>query len=69
MTVTQNPLAYRIERGDPSGKGVQQVATADDLTIALAVYKAACERWPNNCLTLRQGARVIADSRRTQPAE
>jgi hypothetical protein len=65
MIVTQ---AYRIERWDPSSNEVQQVATADDLTVALAIYKTACERWPNNSLALRQGSRVIADSRRTQRA-
>jgi hypothetical protein len=31
---------------------------------ALATYHAACERWPGNPITLRQGARVIEDSRR-----
>jgi hypothetical protein len=31
---------------------------------ALATYRAACERWPGTPVTLRQGARVIEDSRR-----
>jgi hypothetical protein len=66
MTVTQSTVAYWIERRDPSGNEIQHVATADDLTVALAIYKAAGERWPNNSLTLRQGSRVIADSRRTK---
>jgi hypothetical protein len=30
----------------------------------LATYRAACERWPGTPITLRQGARVIEDSRR-----
>ena len=30
---------------------------------ALATYRAACERWPGRPITLRQGARVIEDSR------
>jgi hypothetical protein len=51
MTVTQSTFAYRIERRDPSGNEVQHVATADYLTVAPAIYKAACERWPNNSLT------------------
>jgi hypothetical protein len=31
---------------------------------ARAAYRAACERWPNARITLRQGARVVEDSRR-----
>jgi len=27
-----------------------------------AAYRAACERWPNARITLRQGARVVEDS-------
>jgi hypothetical protein len=30
----------------------------------LATYHAACQRWPGIPVTLRQGARVIEDSRR-----
>jgi len=30
----------------------------------LYVPRAACERWPGTPITLRQGARVIEDSRR-----
>jgi hypothetical protein len=29
-----------------------------------ATFRAACERWPGTPITLRQGARVIEDSRR-----
>jgi hypothetical protein len=31
---------------------------------ARTAYRAACERWPNARITLRQGARVVEDSRR-----
>jgi hypothetical protein len=31
--------------------------------VALATYRAACERWPGTPIILRQGARVIEDSR------
>jgi hypothetical protein len=30
-----------------------------DLQVALATYRAACERWPGTAITLRQGARII----------
>jgi hypothetical protein len=32
--------------------------------VSLSSYRAACERWPGTRITLRQGARVIEDSRR-----
>jgi hypothetical protein len=35
---------------------------------ALATFRAACERWPGTPITLRQGARVIEDSRRLRLA-
>lgn len=67
MTTTKTDFTYRIDRWDPSGNEVQHVADVDDLTVALATYEAACERWPKDCLTLRQGgSRVIADSRQTR---
>jgi hypothetical protein len=65
MTTTKTDFAYCIDRWDPGGNVVQRVADVDDL--AVATYEAACKRWPGNCFTLRQGSRVIADSRRTQP--
>jgi hypothetical protein len=69
MTTTQTNFAYRIDSWDPNGNAVQHVADLDDLTVALATYEAACKRWPDNHLTLREGSRVIADSRHTQPSK
>jgi hypothetical protein len=68
MTTTKTDFAYCIERWDPRGNVVQRVADLDDLTVALATYEAACKRWPDNHFTLREGSRVIADSRQTQPS-
>jgi hypothetical protein len=69
MTTTETDFAYCIDRWDPSGNAVRRVAYVDDLAVALATYEAACKRWPGKCFTLRQGSRVIADSRQTQPAK
>ena len=44
------------------------VAGVEDYQVALATYRAACERWPGTPITLRQGARVIEDSRRLRMA-
>ena len=43
-------------------------AGIDDLLIAKAAYQAACTKWPGECITLRQGARVIEDSRTKRTA-
>jgi hypothetical protein len=32
--------------------------------VAIATYEAACRHWPGETITLRQGARVIEDSRK-----
>jgi hypothetical protein len=43
---------------------VEHVAGIEDYQVALVTYRAACQRWPDIPITLRQGARVIEDSRR-----
>jgi hypothetical protein len=55
------PFALRIERWE---KGmVHQVAGVEDFLPAMATYQAACRRWPDARITLRQGGKVIEDSR------
>jgi hypothetical protein len=54
-SAVQSAPAYRIDRWDLNGNAVQHVADLDDLTVALATYEAACNLWPENCLTLREG--------------
>jgi hypothetical protein len=50
---------------DDDGENVvEHLAGVEDFEVALATYRAACQRWPNAAITLRQGARVIEDSRR-----
>jgi hypothetical protein len=68
MTTTKTPLTYSIDRWDTKGNATQRVAEIDDLTVATETYRAACERWPDDSLTLKKGSRVIADSRRTRLA-
>jgi hypothetical protein len=43
---------------------LEQVALVEDYQVALATYRAAYQRRPGASITLRQGARVIEDSRR-----
>jgi hypothetical protein len=69
MTVIRTHFAFRIDPWTTDGENViEHVAGVEDYQVALATYRAAVERWPGAALTLRQGARVIEDSRRTRVA-
>ena len=48
---------------------VDHLAGVEHYTLAMATYRAAIKRWPNTPITLRQGARVIEDSRWLRLAE
>jgi hypothetical protein len=63
---TRTHFAYRIDIwSKPNGDSlVEHVAGVEDYDVALATFHAAVERWPYTPITLRQGARVIEDSRR-----
>jgi hypothetical protein len=64
MTTAETEFAYRIDRWDTSGGNIiQHIANMNDLELAMAAYEAACKQWPGEIITLRQGARVIEDSR------
>jgi hypothetical protein len=65
MTTTRTHFTFRIDVWTPDGESiVEHVAGVEDYQVALATYRAACERWPGTPITLRQAARVIEDSRR-----
>jgi hypothetical protein len=62
-------FAYRIDLWDTNGENVvEHLAGVEDLQIAMDTYRSAVRRWPGGVITLRQGARVIEDSRDTRVA-
>jgi hypothetical protein len=62
---TRTHFVYRIDIWADDGKNiVEHLAGLENLIVARAAYRAACERWPNARITLRQSARVVEDSRR-----
>jgi len=63
--MTQTHFAFRIDRWTDDGI-VEHVAGAADFQVAMATYHAARKRWPKAAMTLREGTRVIEDSRRTR---
>ncbi len=64
MTTTRTHFTIRVDTWTPDGESiVEHIAGIEDYQVALATYRAACERWPGTPITLRQGSRVIEDSR------
>jgi hypothetical protein len=62
-------FAHRIDMWDDDGENiVEHLAAVGDFDLAVATYRAACLRWPNAAITLRQGTRVIEDSRKRRLA-
>jgi hypothetical protein len=64
MTNTDTNFTYRIDRWDTHGRNIiQHIANVDDLVLAMAAYEAARKHWPGELITLREGARVVKDTR------
>jgi hypothetical protein len=62
---TRTHFVYRIDIWTDDGKNIlEHLAGIENLIVARAAYRAACERWPNARITLRQGGRIVEDSRR-----
>jgi hypothetical protein len=63
---TRTHFSFRVDRWDQPGDNVlDHVANVEDFTVAVAAFEAACRRWPGDTITLRQGARIVEDSRKT----
>jgi hypothetical protein len=65
MSTLRTHFTFRVDTWTPDDESiVEHVAGVEDYQVALATYRAACERWAGTPVTLRHGARVIEDSRR-----
>jgi len=64
-TVTDQAAAARARAlfgraaTDDGNSILDYVAAVADFAVARAAYRAACRRWPEAKITLRQGARVM----------
>ena len=68
MSTTRAHFTFRVDTWTPDGGSiVEHVAGIEDYQVALVTYRA-CQRWPGIPITLRQGARVIEDSRHLRVA-
>jgi hypothetical protein len=61
---TRTHFAHRIDMLDAAGELLEHLAGVDDYEVAEATWLAAIKRWPKAHIILRQGARVVHDSRR-----
>jgi len=62
---TRTHFTFRIDTWTPDGESIMEhLAGIEDYQVALATFRAACERWPNTPITLRQGATSSAKSQR-----
>jgi hypothetical protein len=62
---TKTHFAFRVDVWDDAGNSiVEHVAGVDDFEVAEATYRAAVARWPAARITLRQGIRVVHDTKK-----
>jgi len=65
MSTTRTHFTFRVDTWTPGGESiVEHVAGVEDYEVALATYRAACERWPGTPNHLAAGRA----SDRGQPA-
>jgi hypothetical protein len=57
-------FAHRIEELDARGEVLEHLAGVENYEVAEATRLAAIARWPKAHIILRQGARVVRDSKR-----
>jgi len=62
-------FAHRIDMWDDDGESVAEyLASVEDFDLAMSTFRAACLRWPGAAITIRQGARILEDSRKRRLA-
>jgi hypothetical protein len=62
---TRRDFAHRVDLWDSAGNSiVEHLAGVEDFELAMATFRAACERWPGANITSQVGAKVIEDSQR-----
>ena len=54
---------------DAAGEIQEHLTDVEDYILAEAVWREAIARWPEATIILRQGARVVHDSRRPRVVE
>lgn len=60
---------YKVEAWSAKGSIIAVIAHCDSVTVGRAAYEASLERYPSAEITLRQGCRVIATRRASEPPQ
>src|SRR5215510_9297355 len=55
-------FSYRVDRWTDDGNSILDYVAAVGDAVARAAYRAACRRWPEAKISLRQGTRVMERS-------
>ena len=61
---TRTHFAHRVDMLDAAGEIQEHLAGVEDYVLAELVWLGAIKRWPRATIILRQGARVVHDTRR-----
>ena len=62
MNTTELP--FKVEAWSKKGQNIDRlIATATNVLVARAAYEAAVQLYPGQNITLRQGTRVIAETK------
>src|SRR5499427_4825836 len=60
MSTLRTHFTFRVDTWTSDGESiVEHVAGVEDYQVALATYRAACERWPGTPITSRRGREMI----------
>ena len=64
MTTLRTHFTFRVDTWTPDGESiVEHIAGIEDYQVALATFRAACERWPGTPITLRARRRGDVEPR------
>ena len=61
---TRTHFAHRVDMLDAAGEIQEHLAGVEDYVLAELVWLGAIKHWPRSTIILRQGARVVHDTRR-----
>jgi hypothetical protein len=65
MTKIRTHLKHNIFMLDEADEILEHLGGAEDYLLAAQLYELALKRWPMARIQMRQGARVVYDSRRS----
>jgi hypothetical protein len=65
MTKLRSHFKHNIFLLDEAGQLLDHLGGAEDYLLAAELYEVALKRWPKARLQMREGSRIVYDSRRS----